>query len=237
VASAGDDGSVKVWEAATGRPAPSPPGGHEGSAAAVAFNPRDGSVLASGGKDKKVRVWDAKSGRVLELNHGLRVWSVAFSPDGKYVASAGGDETVKLWVAATGELVADLSGNRNRQIFSVAFGGSRLAAGDWAGTVTIWDVESRRQERSFLAHPGWVNGLSFSPDGRRLASAGDDGVVKVWDAADGEEALVLTEYADSVAGVAFSGDGRYLAAGGKDGSVKVWDAAPLEERKVCPKAP
>ena len=60
LASAGDDGTVRVWDAATGAPQATLTG-HTGGVRAVAWSP-DGTRLASAGDDGTVRVWDAASG-------------------------------------------------------------------------------------------------------------------------------------------------------------------------------
>lgn len=63
VAAGSGDGSIRIWDVATGnpygRPLASPPG-HTGSVRAVAFSP-DGSLLASGGEDEKIIIWDMRS--------------------------------------------------------------------------------------------------------------------------------------------------------------------------------
>jgi hypothetical protein len=57
LASAGFDGTVRVWDAATGREALTLQG-HQGIGSSVAFSP-DGARLAAAGGDGAVRVWDA----------------------------------------------------------------------------------------------------------------------------------------------------------------------------------
>src|SRR2546421_471447 len=60
VASGGDDGTVQVWDAATGNPVYTYRG-HAHPVSAVAWSP-DGKRIASGGGDKTVQVWDAFNG-------------------------------------------------------------------------------------------------------------------------------------------------------------------------------
>ena len=158
LATGGEDRTVILRDAATGRELHPPLRGHACWVYGVAFAP-DGRTLSSvGGPDPsaaatgrlasvsgdgEVRVWDVASGRALLAirGHGNFVRGVAFHPDGSRIATAGMDRTVKLWDAATGEEVLTLRG-----------------------------------------HAAGVLGLAFSPDGRRVASAGADGTVRVWDA-------------------------------------------------------
>ena len=99
LASATDDGTVKVWDAAAGQESLTLKG-HTSSVQSVAFSP-DGQRLASASQDETVKVWDAATGQesLTLTGHTDYVTSVAFSPDGQRLASASGDGTVKVWDA------------------------------------------------------------------------------------------------------------------------------------------
>ena len=63
VVSGSDDGTVRVWDLATGTPVGDPFTGHTGSVYAVAVAELDGRpVVVSGGDDGTVRVWDLATG-------------------------------------------------------------------------------------------------------------------------------------------------------------------------------
>jgi hypothetical protein len=97
LASAGDDGAVRLWDPATGRAAATLEG-HTGAVYGVAFS-ADGRLLASGGIDGTVRLWDPATGRAAATleGHTGAVYGVAFSADGRLLASGGDDDTVRLW--------------------------------------------------------------------------------------------------------------------------------------------
>jgi RNA polymerase sigma factor (sigma-70 family) len=94
------DGSVTLWELATGRRRLRMPG-HADAVMGLAFAP-DGRTLAGAGDDGTVRLWDAATGRELDKKAGHRgsVRSLALSPDGKLLATGGGDTTALLWDVA-----------------------------------------------------------------------------------------------------------------------------------------
>jgi hypothetical protein len=129
LASASSDGTVRVWDTATGRELATLRG-HEAEVTSVAFAP-NGARLASASEDKTVRVWDAATGRELAALRGHEdgVTSVAFAPDGCRLASASKDKTVRLWDAATGLDLAILRGHKY-VVTSVAFApaGRRVAS-------------------------------------------------------------------------------------------------------------
>ena len=60
LASAGDDGTVRLWDPATGAEQATLTG-HTSAVYAVAFSP-DGRRLASAGSDGTVRLWDPATG-------------------------------------------------------------------------------------------------------------------------------------------------------------------------------
>jgi WD40 repeat protein len=104
LASADGDGTVRLWNPATGHLARAPlhaDSAYLGGVFGVAFSP-DGKLLASGEGDGTVRLWNPATGQPpgapLQATSTLNgVSAVAFSPDGRLLASAGGDGTVRLW--------------------------------------------------------------------------------------------------------------------------------------------
>jgi WD40 repeat protein len=251
LASAGADGTVKVWDAQTGEDLLTLTGhslpGRTVSVGAVVFSP-DGSRLASAATDQTVKVWDAQTGReVLTLaghatpDHETDC-TVAFSPDGTRLAGVRGGPTdpeagpagaeVKVWDAATGREVLTLRGHTG-EVISAAFSpdGTRLASAglvydaqkNTSGELKVWTLETGRE----LFGKGTaevVNGLAFSPDGRRLAAASSDSSVSVLDASDGHELFALKGHTLDVLGVAYSPDGSRLATASADRTLRVWDA-------------
>jgi WD40 repeat protein len=85
LASGGSDGTVRLWDRATGQPAATLHG-HTGAVRRVAFSP-DGGLLASGGSDGTVRLWNPRTpALVSQLKIGVPVAALAWGPGGIAVA-------------------------------------------------------------------------------------------------------------------------------------------------------
>ena len=103
IASAGSNGTIRLWDSVTGKSEGKPLIGHQGAVNAVAFSPDD-RLLASAGEDGSVRLWDVALrkpvGKPL-TGHKGPVLAVAFALDGGLLASAGKDGTARLWDVAS----------------------------------------------------------------------------------------------------------------------------------------
>ena len=98
-----------------------------------------------------------------------------------------------------------------------------LASAGYDKVITLWDVETGRQERVFKGHSARIWSLAFSPDGKSLLSAGVDSTARVQDVATGRQLHVLTN-ADGVFEAVFSPDGRVIATAAINGGGRLWDA-------------
>ncbi|RYO29304.1 hypothetical protein AA0113_g12083 [Alternaria arborescens] len=175
VASASEDKTVRLWDAATGMHR-STLKGHTYIVNAVAFSP-DGQLVASASEDNTVRLWDAATGahRSTLEGHSSDVTAVAFSPDGQLVASASEDKTVRLWEAATGTHRSTLKGHSNL-ISAVAFSpnGQLVASASYDKTVRLWEAATGAHRSTLKGHSEYITYMKFSSDGQVLhANQGD----------------------------------------------------------------
>ena len=189
LAGGGEDGSVRLWDVASGGYKDTPEK-HRGRVLAMAFSPDGVTLATTGGEDKRIRLWSVDSGQpqATLAGHLWDVVSVAFSPDGATLASGSGDGTVRLWAVDSGLHSATLEGHAD-WVHAVAFSpdGSLLASGARDGEVRLWDAGTGRHQVT-LPHRGGVYFLAFSADGATLAAlaSGGGGEVRLWDVASGQ---------------------------------------------------
>jgi WD40 repeat protein len=143
VATGSFDGTVRLWDAGTGKPIGQPMTG-SGYVRSIAFS-RDGQRLAAGGTlDSTLRLWDTHTFQ--PVGDPMRTDSVVvvatFSPDGRMVATGSADGSIRLWnVGDQTQLGAPLTGH-TAGVLSLDFSpdGTKLLSGSMDHTLRMWPV-------------------------------------------------------------------------------------------------
>jgi WD40 repeat protein len=227
LASCGQDGTVRLWELATGR-CLRKIAAHPAEVNDAAFAP-DGRTLATVSDDGTIKLWNLESGSdepkaTIPAHKGDAI-AVRFAHDGRQLVSAGrNDGRIKLWDIATRRELAASTTSEGRGVESVALApdGKALAT-VCHGCAQLWDLTNLTFEKSLRVYQGPVYGVAFSADGKRLATADASGRVRMWDCKSGDEqhdfAFVGVSGArnDAQAVVFLAGDRMVLSGDGHAG--------------------
>jgi WD40 repeat protein len=190
VVSGSRDHSLKLWDAATGNLVRE----------FRAYKEKDfdlsqesaslfGFVASPFGQGPLLAASALVSGKAREFEKGHRdsVFCVAFSPDGKTLVSGSSDHTIKLWNVADGSVLRELANPH---------------------------LKPPAADAPKEAHPGWVYGLRYTPDGKYLVSVGNAPPFKsylaIWSMAEGKLVQAEELPLGTFNSVAVSPDGKLL---------------------------
>jgi WD40 repeat protein len=218
-ASAGADGTARVWDLATAKEV------HrfdlkDGVARAVAFD-KDAKRLVTLGNTSG-RIWDVATGKELQKLAGppSHFGCAAFTPDGTVLATGG--QAIRLFDPATGKELHTRPGHRDEVAAVAALPTGELLTAGHDHTVRCWNAHTGKELATIATLPEVVSRLAATPDGKRLATGEHKGAVRLWDVRAGTELQQFLGLAEAVVSLTFLADGTRLAAGDRD-TLCVWE--------------
>jgi len=161
LASGSQDRSVKIWDIASGQRLYTLSDSSDGLTS-LAYSP-SGKQIAVAGYDKTIYVWQVgeSDGRLL---HSLiadedSILALAWTPDGKTIITSSSDGSIRFRDAATLDPLGVIAHQPDWvEALSISPDGTRLAAGRFNGTVSLYDVKSLKEVRG-----PWVAFESHGP--------------------------------------------------------------------------
>ena len=140
IVSASRDGTVKIWDADTGRIQRTLTD-HGGPVLSVAVSP-DGKRLAAAGFGSTIVIWSATGQLVRKITaESDRVELVVFSADSKQIIAAGSNSIIAVFDADSGQLLHSLIGHGGG-VKTLAFSpdNHRFASGGEDKTISVWSA-------------------------------------------------------------------------------------------------
>ena len=204
LATLGNDGTVKLWIAASGKEFLTISGYRVGG---FSFGP-DGKTLACLSRNNTVRIFDLATGRVVQRFTGI----VTRKKD----AGANNPAVMSLFFSIVPmPLVYSTDG--------------RLLVSGGSDGIKVLDVATGRVLRTLDAAPEgqsiWGGAVSLSPDGKIVAGVTGSQMneIKLWATESGKEQRVITPGFELVTALEFSQDGLSLVCASARGSIKVFE--------------
>ncbi|MET8983134.1 helix-turn-helix domain-containing protein [Streptomyces sp. NPDC004539] len=190
------------------------------------------TIRASGVGNFSNEVWDIASHRRTAV-YPTDSAHLALRPDGRLLVTDDAAVHLPSGALTTPDLV------RGAGVGALAFApdGSRFAAGDLTGRVTLWDKDVRHSAgvlRSVFPGPlgdtaEAVGALALSPDGSTLAVGGDSGSLQLWDIATQQPlGSVLSTPDEAITSLSFSTDSATLYAAGAHVPLQRYTVGPAQ---------
>ncbi|QKQ77502.1 signal peptidase I [Nostoc sp. TCL240-02] len=249
--SASYDGTIKVWDLATGKLCYNLTKQH------LMDNPDDTGLtriaisfqlqqLISCRNDGIINIRDLNS---LELIYSFPkysdcIWRVATSSNGRILAVGAEDGKIFIYNLAQRELIHTLSGH-NKAITFLAFSpdGSLLISGYLSGiNIKIWDITTGKLKYTLRGNLGrsilqtlrpWLNKISisrsgtiyavtFTPDGDTLITGSAGNGIEFWHPETRQKLKQLIGQSNWINSLVVSPDGEMLAGGTGEGAIELW---------------
>lgn len=234
--SGSQDGSLHLWDVATGRYELSVSLGEHttGWGGGLAFS-EDSKYLASGGGGLAggIRVWNvANATQHAILTPGQPNFLVVapfltVSPGIKKLARHSLHGGIGIWDATTLKKLSTVQTEPGRLYWPLVFspdGEILVSSGveSRRNKVTFWQTDPGAPLFTLEGHASPVTEYAFSADSKIFASGSEDAAIILWDVKTGNQLATLTGHTKRISALTFSTDSKTLASGSRN-EIRLWN--------------
>ena len=184
IASVDENGTIKLWDRNNTKE-PVKILSYPGIFAIIGFS-SIGELLASGGSGKLI-LWDVATGMEINTLETSRVF--AFSPNGQQLATVRDvhqltvKNGVQLWDIRNPKKITEIASlpfdeahraKSSACAVDISSDGKWIAAGNFNGTVNVWDLQTRQLVKSLETSLYSMDYLKFSPNNKYMACGGHE---------------------------------------------------------------
>jgi len=246
VATGGEDGKLKLWNAVTGFCYVTLAESHTAAITAVRF--ANASVVVTASLDGTVRAHDLhryRTFRTFTTPTPTQFLSLAVDGAGEIVVAGSTDPFhIYAWSLQTGKLLDVLTGHAG-PVCDLDFSANVLCSASWDGTVKTWDLYKSNAATDSFQHSTDVVCVAFRPDGQQMCTGTIGGLLSFWNVADGKLLYEIDGRRDIAGGrklndrmtannnaasryftsVCYSADGSCVLAGGNSKFVCIYEVS------------
>ncbi len=233
--SAGNDGSVLRWDAASEKPQSTTLITGRGIIEEMSIT-RNGKWLIISETRNGLLLMNLNSGGSnpdIIKGEDLYVHSIAVAPDNNTFYTAGTSNHIEKCniTSRSAEVIIQTDSRINS--LDLSKDGQTLAAGTRSGKVITWNTSGSYVANVIFEDAGnVVQSVSFSPDGRYLACGTQRGKILVFRTSDFELIREMPGHTARVTEIDFSPNGQFMASSAYDGKVLLWNMRDLSSSPV-----
>lgn len=228
IATAGQDGSVMIWNASDGRHLATLADlfGNRGlnrGCKCCEFSP-DGQYLLATGGDGSLKIWDLAKQKVhLEISGGSGTLNTAFfSQDNRSIITASGDSKLRILDVETGFCRLTIPVNTfSSEFASFSQDGNRIATTGYDGDVFILDARTGQVLVSMDDSNSGTLGATFNQDESSIVCGSYADTISRWDVASGRCIFAHTGIPFEVSRIMPDHRGKQFLVGDRNGNIQL----------------
>lgn len=99
----------------------------------------------------------------------------------------------------------------------------RLAVGDQAGNIRLWDISTGTLYNTFVGHKYYVTSVKFNSKGNKLISASKDCTIRIWNVESGKLEKILNGHTHAIEHIICNSVNDNILSISQDKTIRIWD--------------